>query len=584
MDALAALLPSCAISAAVAALVRYLAPRLGLVDRPRPDRWHRRAVPRLGGVAIYLAFTVPLLVRPRAPGAPSLVPLVAGGAAIFVVGLLDDLVRLEARPKLVLLVVCAALPVALGLRFTMLPPIPGAALAMVWILGATNAFNWFDNMDGVASGIAAIAAGTTALVSLLAGAGELAGTALLLAGAAAGFLLHNFPPARVFMGDAGSGFLGFTLAAIAVMGSSREASNVLLSVLVPGLILAVPIFDTALVTVQRLAHRRSVFQGGRDHPAHRLVAMGLPERRAVLMLYGLSALAGAAALLAARLDPVAGLLTSLVFALGLVAVGVVLSEIRVYEEEPAGDGVTPLPRALANARWIAVIVLDLVLVSCAYVGAHYLRYDGRLPPSVVASVEATLPAVAAAKLVGLYLAGVYRGSWRYASALDYVRVATGGSVGSLLGIAALFLWTRLEGFSRGALVMDWLLALVLVAGSRLSLTVLREYLASQAEAGRRVLIFGAGRGGALLLRDLREDGRGYRPVGFVDDDPTKAGTVVQGLRVLGTRADLPRLVRDLAVEAVILAVPSGSPGLVAEVRAICAAAGAELRRFEVSLQ
>ncbi len=582
MTALAALMPAFVISAVLAGLVRHLAPRLGLVDRPRLDRWHHRPVPRLGGLAIYLGFTAPLVARP--PAALDLFPLLLGGAAIFLVGLVDDLVRLENRPKLILLIVCAALPVALGLRFTMMPPIPGAALAMVWILGATNAFNWLDNMDGVAAGIAVIAAATMAAVSLLPGGGGLASVALLLVGASAGFLVHNFPPAKVFMGDAGSGFIGFTLATVAVMDSPRAASNVLLPVLVPGLILAVPIFDTALVTVQRLMHRRSIFQGGRDHPAHRLVAMGLPERKAVLMLYGLSVLAGAAALLAARLDTVAGLLTSLVFGLSFVALGVVLSEIRVYGHELAGDGVTPLPRAFANKKWIAVIFLDLVLVSAAYVGAHYLRYDGQLRAPLVEAIVTTLPVMASAKLVGLYLTGVYRGSWRYAAALDYTRVVTGGSVGSLLGIAALFLWTRLEGFSRGALVMDWLLTLVLVAGSRLSLTVLREYLASQAEAGRRVLIFGAGSAGALLLRDLHENGGGYRPVGFVDDDPAKRGAFVQGLKVLGTRADLPRLIRQLAVEEVIVAIPSGSLELMAEVQAICTAAGAGLKRLELSLR
>ncbi len=581
MTALAALLPAFVISAVVAGLVRRLAPRLGLVDRPRLDRWHRRPVPRLGGLAIYLGFTAPLVAHP--PADLDLFPLLLGGAAIFLVGLVDDLVRLENRPKLILLIVCAALPVALGLRFTMMPPILGAALAMVWILGATNAFNWLDNMDGVAAGIAVIAAATMAAVSLLPGSGGLASVALLLVGASAGFLVHNFPPAKVFMGDAGSGFLGFTLAAIAVMDSPRAASNVLLPVLVPGLILAVPIFDTAVVTVQRLMHRRSIFQGGRDHPAHRLVAMGLPERKAVLVLYGLSVLAGAAALLAARLDTVAGLLTSLVFGLSLVALGVVLSEIRVYEHELAGDGVTLLPRAFTNKRWIAVIVLDLVLVSIAYIGAHYLRYDGQLRAPVVEAIVTTLPVTASAKVVGFYLTGVYRGSWRYATALDFTRVATGGSVGSLLGIVALFLWTRLEGFSRGALVMDWLLTLVLVAGSRLSLTVLREYLASQAEAGRRVLIFGAGQRGVLLLRELRENGHDYRPVGFVDDDPAKRGTFVQGLRVLGTRTDLPRLIREMGVEEIILAISSGSPELLAEVQAICTAAGAGLKRLELSL-
>ncbi|MDR7551171.1 MAG: hypothetical protein QN131_14750 [Armatimonadota bacterium] len=557
--------------------------RFGLVDRPREDRWHRRPVPRLGGVAIYAGFTIPLVWVNRTNPA-GLLPLLVGGAVIFAVGLIDDVVRLENRTKLILLIVSAAVPVLLGVRFERLPALVGTPLAMIWILGATNAFNWLDNMDGVAGGIGAISAGTTAAFALLSGRSEAAVCALLLAGACLGFLLHNFPPARLFMGDSGSGFLGFTLATIAVMGSSRDVSNVLLPVLVPGLILAVPIFDTALVAVQRLLHGRSIFQGGRDHPAHRLVAMGLPERKAVLMLYGLSLLAASLALFAARLDVVVGLIVSVGLGLAFAALGIVLSEVRVYEAAPNGNGATALPQAFVNKRWILVMALDLLLVVLAYAGAHLLRFDGTLPPRVADAVVDTLPLVVAAKMVGLYAAGVYRGSWRYAGALDYGRIVEGAAVGSVLAVGGLFLWMRLEGLSRGALLLDWLLTVALVGGSRLSLTFLREFLVAQAEGGRRVLIFGAGLAGALLLRQLREDGGEYRPVGFLDDDPATHGTYFQGLKVLGGRDDLPALLRRLRVDAVIVAAPNGSSASLAELRSICEEAGADLKRFEVSLR
>lgn len=618
------------LSAVLAGAVRAGAPHLGLVDRPRADRWHRKPVPKLGGLAIYAGFTVPLVWVSRGD-LVSLRPLVVGGAVIFLVGLVDDLVRLESRPKLILLIASAAVPVLMGVRFEMLPPLAGTVLAMIWILGATNAFNWLDNMDGVAGGIGAISAATMGVFALASGRGEAAVCALLLAGACLGFLVHNFPPARLFMGDAGSGFLGLTLATIAVMGSYQDVSNVLLTVLAPGLILAVPIFDTLLVTIQRILHRRPIFQGGRDHPAHRLVAIGLPERKAVLLLYGLSLLAGVAAVSATWLGSAAGAITALAVGLGFVALGIVLSEVRVYEHAPShggghgpagngrrvpargtgGDaardgiggasgpardggtsrpqavprGATLLPPVFLNKRWILVMVLDLVLAGVAYVAAHLLRWDGTLPPNVADSLVMTLPLAVAAKMVGLYLAGVYRGSWRYAGVLDYARIAQGATVGSLLGVAALFFWTRLAGISRGALVLDWLLVIVLVGASRLSLSLLREYLFSQAEGGQRVLIFGAGHSGVLLLRALREDAlRGYRPVGFVDDDPVMRGSIIHGLRVLGGRADLPRLLHEHRIDEVLLAIPTVPPHVADEVRAICARAGTRLRRLEITLQ
>lgn len=573
------------LSGVLTGLVRFMARKAGLVDAPRQDRWHRRPVPRLGGIAIYLAFVTTALLLLDRPLSAELRALLIGGTLIFLVGVIDDLVHLENRPKLLLLILCAVVPALFGVRFELLPAVIGVPISVLWILGSTNAFNWLDNMDGVAAGIAVVASGNLILVSIFSGAADAARLAAVLAGAALGFLIHNFPPARIFMGDGGSGFLGFTLATIAVLGSYKEVSNVLLTVLVPGLIMSVPIFDTAMVTLLRVRHRRSIFQGGRDHPAHRLVAMGLPERKAVLMLYGLGALAGGLALATSFLGFLAGMSLSIVAMLAFVAFGLVLSEVRVYER-PLPDGqVTPLPRPFRNMRWISVMLLDVVLVSVAYISSHLLRYEGQLPASVAADVAATLPLVLAAKMLGFHLAGIYRGAWRYAGLMDVARMAEGATAGSLLGIAALFLWTHLIGFSRTALVLDWLLTLLLLASSRVSLRFVREYLAAQAEDGRRALIFGAGGGGALLLQELRQNpSLGYRPVGFVDDDPIKIGSIIQGLPVLGTRHDLQALVRRHRVDEVLLAAPSCPPEVVTEIIRSCQASGVHTRRLSPILE
>jgi len=569
--------------------VRVVAPRLGLVDRPRGDRWHRRPVPRLGGVATYLGFVAPLLLFARPGSAEAPLALLAGGASVFAVGLLDDLRPLENRPKLTLLILCALLPVLLGVRFEMLSPILGVPLAAFWILGATNAFNWLDNMDGIAAGVGVIASASLVVLSL-GGADHVVLPALVLGAAALGFLLHNFPPARVFMGDCGSGFLGFTLATLAVLGSHRNVGSVLLTVLLPGLILAVPIFDSATVTVLRLLHGRSLFQGGRDHPAHRLVTLGLPERKVVVLLYVLSATAGGAGLAATGLDVLVGLTMTVVLAVGFAALGLVLAEVRVYEGGASGgegrdpamrlplNGQTALPAPFLHKKWIAVMLADLVLIPTAFVAGHLLRFEGELPPAVAAAVAHALPVVVGVKVAALALAGVYRGAWRYAGALDLLRLVEGATVGSVAVVVVLSVWTGLQGLSRAALVVDWLLTVLLLGGSRFSLRVLREYLIAQSARGRPVLIFGAGSGGVLVLQELRQNpALGCRPVGFVDDDPAKRGAVVQGLPVLGGRRDLRELVRRYQVEEVLVAAPSCPPEVVAEVVAACREAGARAR-------
>lgn len=580
MVVLEAFAASLILAVTLTAVIRAVAPRLGLVDAPRSDRWHRRPVSRFGGLAIYLAFTIPAAFWWQPEESHQLLGLLVGGAAIFLVGLIDDLVRLENRPKLVLLIACATIPVAFGVRFAALPPVAGTALAIIWILGATNAFNWLDNMDGVAAGTAVIAAGSLIGLAFLSGDGALVPLAAALAGAALGFLLHNFPPARIFMGDSGSGFLGFTLATLALMGSYREVSNVLLVILIPGLILAVPIFDTAVVAFSRVFHGRSIFQGGRDHPGHRLAAMGLSERRAVLLLYALSAVTSLVALGTSRLALIPAVSVSVIVALLFVAFGLVLSEIQVYEDTPVPPRATPLPRPFLNKKWILVMLLDIILVSIAYTAAHLLRYEGELPEWVAATVETTLPLVIVSKMLGLYVTGVYRGAWRYAGIPDFIRIIEGITAGALLGGAGLFLWTRLENISRTALVMDWMVALLLVAGSRLSLRLLREYLESYTSTGRRALIFGAGRGGVLLLRELRQNrALGYVPVGFIDDDPGKRGAIIQGLTVLGSRRDLAEQIRKNRVEEVLLAAPSCPPDVLADVVGTSEAAGAKFKRL-----
>ncbi|MDR7551221.1 MAG: hypothetical protein QN131_15000 [Armatimonadota bacterium] len=561
------------LSVALTALARLVAWRLGFLDVPREDRWHRRPVPRVGGVAMCAAFFATMAACLRPPLDGPVLGALAGAAAIFLIGLTDDLRRLENRPKLVLLIAAASVPVLFGVRFAALPAVAAAPLTGLWVLGAANAMNWLDNMDGLAAGVGAIAAATLLALAMPAGpASPPAIMAAALLGVSLGFLVHNFPPARVFMGDAGSGFLGVTLAAAATLGSSQNVAHVLASLLAPGLVLAVPIFDSLMVTWQRVVHRRPIFQGGRDHPSHRLVRMGLSERRAVVLLYALSALSGAAAVAAARLGIAAGLVVASVVALGFAAVGAVLAEVRVYEDAPSGATAasgTRLPPAVTNKRWLVSMALDLVLLQVAFVGAHLLRFEGELPAQVADRVTDVLPAVAAVKMAVLFAWGVYRGHWRYAGLIDLIRLAQAATVASGAATLGLFAWTGLVGLSRAALVMDWVLTVGLLASARVGLRAVREYLLAGRHQGRRVLVAGAGAGGARLVAALRDlPDWGYLPVGFIAEGPAARGAVLQGLPVVGDLTGLPALLRARPVDAVIV-VPEDLNGADEAVRRIC---------------
>ena len=293
-------------------------------------RWRADAVPLAGGLAMAAGFGAAVVAFGRdLPGAGA---VLAAAATALGVGLADDLRPLPAWAKLAGQAGAGVVLAALGVRAALPgPEVVAWAATIVWVVVAANAMNLFDNFDGAAGGAALVA---SLALSLWWGWGSgpfPLGAAL--AGAAAGFLVWNFPPARVFMGDAGSHFLGAALAGLTLLDAGRvgrtEPASAALVVLVPVVLLAVPLFDTALVAVERRRHRRPLAVGGRDHTSHRLARLGLAPRPVALALWGLAAGAAGAASLAAAGEWwfAAG---ALVLALGLAALGLRLARVPVY--------------------------------------------------------------------------------------------------------------------------------------------------------------------------------------------------------------------------------------------------------------
>jgi UDP-GlcNAc:undecaprenyl-phosphate GlcNAc-1-phosphate transferase len=269
-------------------LVRRLAIRAGCVDQPTSRKFHRTPVALLGGVALYLAFASAVVILGASQG--PLRGILFGAAFLMLAGVVDDTRGMSPRAKLLAQAGAASIAVVSGIQTTFLgTPYLNVPFTILWIVGITNAFNLLDNMDGLAAGVATISASTFAvLASRYSAVGsEQAATALAaaaVAGACAGFLRYNLLRASIFMGDAGSMVLGFTLASLAALGSWRSPT-VPTSLLIPILVLAYPIFDTTLVSLLRLQEGRPLFQGGTDHSSHRLVSLGVGPTEAVLLIY-----------------------------------------------------------------------------------------------------------------------------------------------------------------------------------------------------------------------------------------------------------------------------------------------------------
>lgn len=272
-------------------LVRAAARRCGFMDQPGPRKIHTVPIPYGGGLAV--AAAVLGLAAPLSPR------LALGSSAILLLGLVDDRFKLSPRIKLLGQTLVAGGMVWSGLRLELFDAAPGlgAILTVLWIVGVTNAFNLLDHMDGLSSGVAALAGGAFLAIAIQTGQPQVALLLSPLVGACLAFLVFNFAPAKIFLGDAGSLFIGFWLACLTVQFTFYDSHYPLYTYLVPLAVLAVPLYDTAGVLLIRLIQRRPLFQGDTSHLAHRLVALGLSRRQAVFTVYALTLFTGLSAAL-----------------------------------------------------------------------------------------------------------------------------------------------------------------------------------------------------------------------------------------------------------------------------------------------
>jgi UDP-GlcNAc:undecaprenyl-phosphate/decaprenyl-phosphate GlcNAc-1-phosphate transferase len=328
------------LSLALTPLALRTALRLDAMDRPGAHKSHGAPIPYLGGLAIVLGFvvavTVGTLLRPDTGGRQQLAAILGVALVVALIGLLDDLKGLPVAIRFGAELAAALTLWGVGVRVSVTQVVwLDLAITVVWVIGITNAMNLLDNMDGLSALTATVAALGFGTIAALNGRFLVAALSFALAGAAVGFLRDNRPPARIYMGDAGSLFLGVMLAAIGIQ--LRVDAHPINAALVPILVLTVPVLDTTLVTVSRLRHGVSPFQGGRDHTSHRLTHIGLPVPIAVGLI-GVAGLAHAwMALIVSRVDVVTGLIAAaLTFALDAVLF-VLLARVPVYENSRGPD-------------------------------------------------------------------------------------------------------------------------------------------------------------------------------------------------------------------------------------------------------
>ena len=299
---LAALAVAAVVSFLTTPMVKSLAYKVGAIDVPKDNRrMHKTPIPRLGGLAIFIAFLLTVLIfadidRP-------IRGILLGAVMIVVLGVLDDILTLKALPKLLVQIAAAAMAVYHGcvIQFFSNPNVFSDAtyislgwlsvpVTIIWIVAITNAVNFIDGLDGLAVGVSAISTAALVVIALLVQEINIAVILIALFGACLGFIPYNMNPAKIFMGDTGSTFLGYMLATVSIMGLFKFYA--VISFAVPFLILGLPIFDTANAIIRRVAAGRSPMSPDRGHVHHKLIDMGFNQKQAVAILYAISATLG----------------------------------------------------------------------------------------------------------------------------------------------------------------------------------------------------------------------------------------------------------------------------------------------------
>ena len=554
--------------------------RLRLVAQPRSDRWHGEATPNTGGLAILFASVFCYFLF--APGRYAVVAVCAG--LVSLLGFLDDRVQLRPLLKFAGQSVAVIVVIASGVVFRGTPwDWVNLVITFLWIAGITNAFNLIDNMDGLCAGVAVIICGSRIVLAVR---NHDDGGALLLAvlaGAVLGFLIFNHKPARIFMGDCGSMFVGFSLGALAIASPVPNTRVFVSTIFYPALAFLYPIFDTVLVSVLRRSAGRPISVGGRDHSSHRLVSLGLTERKTVWLLWLLAAV-GASAGLLSYLMPVGVLAIAILLISGVSIFGIFLATLPAYVmPDTAPVRARWIRRVTPNLRAGVTLIVDTLLAGVALLVAFLIRWENTFIGPPMQQFLLSLPVV-----MGFYtLASIgfrtFDSGWRWFGARDLF--ALGRCAVTSAAVSIFVVWfLGMRGYSRGVVLLYAFLVLAFTAGLRLSMQFLWQSLAIPVGA-RRVAVLGANGAAALTILVMQQSGlMNAEPIAIIDADPAADRRRIHGVKVHYVGSDACRLLRKLRAD--LLVVPSGE-ALTDEYRRIleqCREAGVPIEQFEMGMK
>jgi UDP-GlcNAc:undecaprenyl-phosphate GlcNAc-1-phosphate transferase len=572
-------------------LVIKLAKIRGWVVAPRADRWHTKPTALMGGISIYFSFISILIASSIYFKFDWLI--VIAFTIMFVTGLVDDLNELKPIYKLLAQVFSTFILVYNGYIFgNELLGWLGVPITFLWVIGITNAINLLDNMDGLSAGISSIVALIIGAISMIEGDYQTALLSFILAASTLGFLRYNFNPAKIFMGDCGSLFLGFVLSylALSVQRNLNDASVYIIMIL-PLSLMVIPILDTSLVTIKRLISGRKIYMGGKDHTSHRLVAMGLTEKKAVLLLYGIGLLWGVTTvLLSSYKDPSLYLPIIAVLLIATAFFGLFLSNVKVYNEseekiaylrsrgQNVDKGGVLLRLLLMNKKIIFGVSFDILIISASFF------MTAKLTGMDASKNYITLALFILVKIISFFIANSYRKTWRFISFTDINSNFISGLIASVFLYFLVNSLFRDVNFPISFYLIDFLLSFTGIILMRIFFKYFRETILRYRTYSDKVVIYGAGELGHMLSKQLFiSDKYRFKPVAFIDDDATMKSTIINGIEIMGTPDEIIEVCKASNASIVIAASSLIEDQKLHEIKPLLQKNNIKLLRFEAKM-
>lgn len=596
-------------------LIRGFAAWANILDIPSERKVHKKPIPLLGGIPIFLSFNLAVILGIILNQSYMNEPILSKWQALLIcqiiilgLGFIDDMIHVQPGTKFIFQISVGVLIFLFGFGINNITnPFNGTILhlglfslpiTIIWLVLIINSLNLVDGLDGLAAGTALIVSLTIFAISFFNKNNGISFVSIVLVGSILGFLRYNFHPAKIFLGDTGSMLLGFLLSVFSIQGSSKGAT--LVAVLAPILALGLPIMETLLSMIRRLLRsihiieystkngNQSVlffkgfnlFKADKDHMHHRLLKLGYSHKKAVIILYGICIALSMLAFFAVALTN----LNNIAFMVAiLIAFFIGVRSLRYQEFKILENGLLiPIFNFPIINRRLFQAFIDLSMISLSAYLSFVLVFKG-FGSHAKDLFIGSIPVILLIKIIIFYASGLYKGFWDYSSLEEFFKILGAIFLSSLV-LALVF--SQIYGLDTfGGLiffVVDFYLLLTFVGGFRASHRVLNNYYKKDfAQKSKKVLIYGAGYRGSTVLKEIRHNGSYMvSPVGFIDDDPNKKGKVMHGCTILGSIEDLENIVIKDEISEIIISTAKIGREKIRKLTEFCKDKRIVIRQFE----